>query len=63
MRRRNALAVFPIAGWWKEKPQFQRYERDVRYSLCITLRALDAQDIYTPIATTLHVPIVATVGV
>jgi hypothetical protein len=63
LRRRNALAVFPIAGWWKEKPQFQRYDRDVRYSLCITLRALDAHDIYTPIATTLHVPVVATVEV
>lgn len=35
---RKALAVFPIAGWWKEKAQFQRYGRDVRYSLCITLR-------------------------
>lgn len=60
LRRRNALAVYPIAGWWKEKPQFARYNRDVRYSLCITLRALAAQDIYTPIATTLHVPIAAT---
>jgi hypothetical protein len=63
LRRRNALAVFPIAGWWKEKPQFERYNRDVRYALCITLRALSAQDIYTPIATTLHVPITATVEV
>ena len=61
LRRRNALAVFPIAGWWKEKPQFERYNRDVRYSLCVTLRALAAQDIYTPIATTLNVPITATV--
>jgi hypothetical protein len=63
LRRRNALAVFPIAGWWKEKPQFERYNRNVRYSLCITLRALAAQDIYTPIATTLHIPITATVEI
>lgn len=63
LRRRNALAVYPIAGWWKEKPQFHRYDRDIRYSLCITLRALDAQEIYTPIATTLHAPVVTTIEV
>ncbi len=55
--RRSALAVYPIAGWWKEKRQLGRYNRDVRYSLCITLKALEAQDIYTPIATALGVPV------
>jgi hypothetical protein len=63
LSRRSALAVYPIAGWWKEKPQFERYDRDVRYALCVTLRALDAQNIYTPIATVLHVPVATTVEV
>lgn len=63
LSRRSALAVYPIAGWWKEKPQFERYDRDVRYTLCVTLRALDAQNIYTPIATVLHVPVATTVEV
>jgi hypothetical protein len=62
LTRRNALAVYPIAGWWKEKPQLGRYNNDVRYSLCISLRALEAQDIYTPIATTLGVPIATVIG-
>jgi hypothetical protein len=56
--RRNALAVYPIGGWWKEKPQLARYDVDVRYALCISLRALSAQDIYTPLAISLGVPIV-----
>jgi hypothetical protein len=56
--RRNALAVYPIAGWWKEKPYLERYEQDVRYALCVSLTALEAGDIYTPIATALHVPVV-----
>jgi hypothetical protein len=56
LMRRNALAVYPIAGWWKEKPQLGRYDRDVRYSLCVSLRALEAEDIYTPISTALGVP-------
>jgi hypothetical protein len=55
--------MYPIAGWWKEKPQLERYDRDVRYSLCITLQALDAQDIYTHIATSLAVPVATTVEV
>jgi hypothetical protein len=57
LTRRNALAVYPIAGWWKEKPQLGRFNRDVRYSLCISLKALEFEDIYTPIATAFEVPI------
>jgi hypothetical protein len=56
--RRNALAVYPIGGWWKEKPQLARYNMDVRYALCISLRALSAEDIYTPLAISLGVPII-----
>jgi hypothetical protein len=55
--RRDALAVYPIAGWWKEKPQLQRYDRDTRYSLCVSLRALEALDIFTPIINILGVEI------
>jgi hypothetical protein len=62
LMRRNALAVYPIAGWWKEKPQLGRYDRDVRYSLCVSLRALEAEDIYTPISTALGVPVPTIIG-
>jgi hypothetical protein len=58
LTRRNAIAVYPVAGWWKEKPQLGRFNRDVRYSLCISLRALEAEDIYTAIATSFEVPVV-----
>jgi hypothetical protein len=61
LTRRDALAVYPIGGWWKEKPQLERYNREVRYSLCISLRALESQDIYTPIATALGVPILTVI--
>ena len=60
--RRNALAVYPIGGWWKEKPQLERYNMDVRYALCISLRALSAEDIYTPLAISLGVPIITEIG-
>jgi hypothetical protein len=60
--RRNALAVYPIGGWWKEKPQLARYNADVRYALCVSLRALSSEDIYTPIAISLGVPIITEIG-
>ena len=47
----------------EEKAQLQRYDRDVRYSLCITLKVPDAQDIYPHIATSLAVPVATTVEV
>jgi Subtilase family len=62
LMRRNALAIYPVAGWWKEKPQLGRYNSDVRYSLCVSLRALEAEDIYTPIAIALGVPVPTIIG-
>ena len=60
--RRNALAVYPIGGWWKEKPQLARYDTEVRYTLCISLRALEAENIYVPLSVALGVPIVTEIG-
>ena len=60
--RRNALAVYPIGGWWKEKTQLERYNTDVRYALCISLRALSAEDIYTPLAISHGVPMITEIG-
>lgn len=48
---RDAIAVHPIGGWWKEKPQLGRCERTVRYALIVSVRATTADvDIYTPIS-------------
>ncbi len=50
--RRDAIAIYPVGGWWKEKRSLQRYDRQVRYSLLVSLRAVaGAVDIYTPIQT------------
>ena len=62
LARRDYLAIYPVAGWWKEKPDLQRFDRDVRYSLCLTIRALAAQDIYTPIANTIETPVHIPIG-
>jgi hypothetical protein len=57
---RNAIGVFPVSGWWKEKPVLQRWDRSVRYSLLVSVRAPDAEiDLYTAIANQLAVEIPA----
>ncbi len=49
---REAIAVYPVGGWWKEKPALRRFDRKVRYALIVSIRAVTAAiDIYTPVAT------------
>ncbi len=46
----NGLAVHPVGGWWREKPKFRREERQVRYSIVLTLRTEVETDLYSEIA-------------
>lgn len=51
------IAVFPVTGWWKERPSLERWNRTARYSLMISLETDAAQaDLYTPIASQIGVP-------
>lgn len=50
LARRDAIAVYPVGGWWKEKPNLARYDKQVRYALIVSIRATAGEiDIYTPI--------------
>lgn len=52
LAERDAIGVFPVGGWWKEKPFLERYDGMARYTLIVTIRAPGADvDIYTPVAT------------
>ncbi len=33
----NKIAVFPVTGWWRERPGQNRYDCDARYSLLVTI--------------------------
>lgn len=60
LAERDAVGVFPVSGWWKEKPGLQRWDRSARYALLVSIRAPEAEiDLYTPIATQLAVEIPA----
>lgn len=50
LAKKNALAVYPVSGWWKERRHHGRWDRDVRYSLIVTIRTPAVlTDIYTPV--------------
>jgi hypothetical protein len=58
LARRDAIAIYPVGGWWKEKPNLVRYDRQVRYALIVTIRATAGViDIYTPIQAAIPVVI------
>ncbi|MGE0774122.1 MAG: S8 family peptidase [Sphingomonadaceae bacterium] len=60
LAERDAIGVFPVSGWWKEKPALQRWDRSARYALCVSIRAPEANiDLYTAIANQIAVPIPA----
>ena len=48
---RGAIAVYPTSGWWKTRSALKHYDRDVRYSLVVSIRAPDVEvDLYAEVA-------------
>lgn len=59
----DAIAVFPVTGWWKERPHLGRLERPAPYSLVVSIETPDqAVDLYTPITTQTSVPVQVVTG-
>jgi hypothetical protein len=58
LAERDAVGIFPISGWWKEKPALQRWDRAARYALIVSIRAPEAEvDLYTAIANQIAVEV------
>jgi hypothetical protein len=50
LAQRDAIGVFPVGGWWKEKPYLEKWDTEARYALIVTIRAPEIEvDIYTPV--------------
>ena len=45
------IAVYPITGWWRERPNRKCYDKQARYSLIVTLECDDDINIYSSIQT------------
>jgi len=58
LAEKNHIAVFPVSGWWRLRKHLKMYDRRLRYSLVVTIRAPEQTvDIYTPIVTQVSVPV------
>lgn len=52
------VAVFPVNGWWRLRPQHNRFNKRIRYCLVMTLESTGADiDIYTPIEVAIALPV------
>jgi hypothetical protein len=52
----NRIAVYPITGWWKERPHKGRADSKTRYSLLVSIEtAAQEVDLYTAIANQIEV--------
>jgi hypothetical protein len=48
--------VFPVSGWWKEKPYLERFDGQARYAVIVTIRAPGSKvDIFTPVEAAISV--------
>jgi hypothetical protein len=51
------IGVYPVVGWWRERPQFEKYNRSVRYSLVVSIHTASQEvDLYTPVTVQLAIP-------
>jgi hypothetical protein len=50
LAKSDHIAVYPVTGWWKERPHRNRWNSKARYSLIVTIETpgIDV-DLYTPI--------------
>jgi hypothetical protein len=54
----GVIAIFPVTGWWRERPHLNCWNRSARYSLIVTIETPAAEvDLYTPIANQIGVPV------
>jgi hypothetical protein len=48
----DAIAVYPVIGWWRERTHLKCYNRTIRYSLIVSISTPETTvDFYTPIIT------------
>lgn len=47
----NAIAVYPVSGWWKSRKSDGRWNKKARYSLIVSIESPDQTlDIYTEVS-------------
>lgn len=56
------IAVYPVIGWWRERPYLNKYNSKVRYSLIVSIETPDVEaDLYTPIISKINTTLQTTI--
>lgn len=51
LANRGLLAVYPAIGWWRRRTRLERYDREARYSLLVSIEAPESPlDLYADVA-------------
>jgi hypothetical protein len=51
LAQRQYIAIYPVIGWWRENSKFERWHKQARYALVVTIKTPDTHvDIYTSVA-------------
>lgn len=54
----GTLAIYPVTGWWRERPSLKCWNRIAKYSLILSLETDKTHvDLYTPISTKIVAPV------
>jgi len=49
LANKNAIAVYPVGGWWKSRPTWDQSDSGVDYALIVSIEAPDIEtDLWTP---------------
>lgn len=60
---RDQLAIYPVMGWWRDRPSQEKYLNKARYALVVTLEAPEAGiDLQAEVAATVDAMIAARVA-
>lgn len=52
LAERGLLAVYPAMGWWRTRKKLERYDKQARYSLIVSIETPSTDvDLYTPVET------------
>lgn len=58
LAEKGSVAIYPVIGWWKERANFERWGKQARYSLIVSIKAPEVEtDIYTPVKNQIAVPV------
>ena len=58
LAERGVIAVYPVGGWWRERPALGRWDKPARYALVVSIATPETTvDLYTPIEVALRTEI------